>query len=255
MSSTGGSTAVCIVCGLFSVGMCTDCHRPVCGKHYETLEGRIRCPEDAARVRDQWRIAAATEAERQRIQAAEHDRGVLKRLLAVDDPRERLVRAVRGGTVVVDRSVGEGERNIKITLLPAASEACPELPPGPLIAGTRIRNEAGMIRWFIRLAQERRVAPNSYYCVETPMGVLRTKLHCENQPSWRVGGSKFSVDGGPIPIPYSLTPHVDLAVLWAMAELLGLVDQDDPPATGDTKRWVFRDTPSRPFGQPWIQVR
>lgn len=95
-SPMGGAPPASCEYGMYSVGACTACARPLCGDHIVIRDGRVLCAADAAAV-----ARAAEEAEAARLQRARAarlqqietwERQAAAALATVTDPTERAVR-------------------------------------------------------------------------------------------------------------------------------------------------------------------
>lgn len=90
------SSPPCFVCGIFSIGCCQDCGKPVCGNrgHSEVVGLKLRCAEHAASARASERARAQEVVAAEILDAWMHRLGRLTNgLHQVDDHEARAVAA------------------------------------------------------------------------------------------------------------------------------------------------------------------
>lgn len=159
--SPGFVMATCHACRLNAVGFCTTCNRPVCGRCLEMVAGKVTCRADASRLKAVLQQAEqdALDARKAPLKAAGD--AIRDHLLAVQDPIERLLRALVVGHT---RTVFNHMEN-------AAIEACPQIvarlhPDRPASASNtgnltplyaslrnnRLPEGAAVCRWFAERA-------------------------------------------------------------------------------------------------------
>lgn len=227
---------------MFAVGECVICNTPLCGTHSRERGGRVLCERDATAEE-----TAAAEAAVARAAAVEQR--LLDRLGAIGDPIERLLSAVRSGTV--SRRLDA----LEVAGSPALSRVCPQVQAGDgLYLDTQADWDSSMVaRWFARRALASGLHPTTtcpmYTDIKRRFGATRTVKTLE--PAWGfpkgstvVVRESFSTGGGRAT---AFVLHdgrlnalgngagIRAGVLYVMAELLHLVDADDPPMP----KWVL----------------
>ena len=95
-SGPAGPDALECACGMFSVGRCRTCSRPLCGEHVVRRGGRVLCGDDAAAEQRAEEAASAAQAAAGKAAAAAAletwENEVLEAMTAVVNPVERYVR-------------------------------------------------------------------------------------------------------------------------------------------------------------------
>ena len=185
-------------CGVFAVGICTECGRPVCGgtSCSEQVGGMLLCRGDAAEVH-RARATANAEAERARTAARrdeaatkaladeQWERDVRAELATIEDQSERVVRAI----VTLARPFAGPALDFPSTDLDGLRALLPELPwtspPRPQgfspeydrrsppvewrrreLGAAPPWNHKAIAAWFVRTAVGARVAPRTVSVLE-----------------------------------------------------------------------------------------
>ncbi|GIH16647.1 hypothetical protein Raf01_48190 [Rugosimonospora africana] len=91
--ATSAGTPQC-ACGMYAVGACRDCGKPLCGRHVNIRNDTVFCAEHASAV-EQARVQERAQHKERQLQALRAwEADVVRALLAVQDRVERFVRAV-----------------------------------------------------------------------------------------------------------------------------------------------------------------
>lgn len=248
-SPLAGAPPLCSCgCGLYAVGACSTCLKPLAGIHVgKTLP--LLCADCQAEV-EAVRLADA-QAEHRRQEEV-----LAARLMTIADPFERVLVAVHGCPSGPGR-----EYNIQpsFNLNQAALQACPQISPETGDRNVSFFRDATTLGDFADWARQRFSKAGLPANKDNARTMYRTTIFgrripdgSTTTPSWVLGGASteysysgeyesqiwqpFEISGGAVG-PYFLVSaggtyyHRDLSVVgaWLIAEVLGLGHPSDPP--------------------------
>lgn len=154
----GGQMIVSCWCGMSSIANCRQCGAALCGDHFFRADtGEVVCAVHALERQDEAKQLTQVREAAQREEQAVEDGPAVMRLLAIEDPLERILRLVAAGDCSApvpnsQHTIGAVEPTVSLPRY--WDRVCPDLGQRVWRGDEDFPDIANLARWFANTARD-----------------------------------------------------------------------------------------------------